>query len=67
MHGPSWPLRWTVHDTRVSLGKEHCKKHKLTLWTVRWRSEHRPASGADHPVVEKLEKPKGDGFGKMHF
>jgi hypothetical protein len=27
----------------------------------------RPASSADRPVVEKLEKPKGDGFGKMHF
>jgi hypothetical protein len=30
-------------------------------------SSNRPASDADHPVVEKLEKPEGDGFGKMHF
>jgi hypothetical protein len=42
--------------------------------TVRRRSEHhpgpsadRPASGANRPVVEKLEKTEGDGFGKMHF
>jgi hypothetical protein len=46
------------------------QKHKLTLWTVRWKSEHRPrpsadrpASGVDRPVVEKPEKPEGDGFG----
>jgi hypothetical protein len=50
------------------------QKRKLTLRTVRWRSEHRPrpsadrpTSGADRPVVEKPEKPEGDGFGKIHF
>jgi hypothetical protein len=50
------------------------QKHKLTLRTVRKRSEHhprpsedRPASSADRPVVEKPEKPECDGFGKMHF
>jgi hypothetical protein len=29
MRGPSGPLRRTIHDTRVSLGQEHCKKHRL--------------------------------------
>jgi hypothetical protein len=50
------------------------QKQKLTLRTLRRRSEHRPrpstdrpALGADCPVVEKPEKPEGDGFGKMHF
>jgi hypothetical protein len=50
------------------------QKHKLTLRIVRRRSEHRPrpsadrpASGVDHPVVEKPENPEGDGFGKMYF
>jgi hypothetical protein len=50
------------------------QKHKLTLQTVRWRSEHHPrpsmdraASGADHPIVEKPENPEGDGFNKIHF
>jgi hypothetical protein len=50
------------------------QKHKLTLWTIRWRSEHhprpstaRPASGVDRPVVEEPEKPERDEFSKMHF
>jgi hypothetical protein len=74
MHEPSEPLRQTVHDTRVSLGQEHCKKTLFTLWTVRRRSEqrlrpsaNRPALGVDRPVVEKPKNPEGDGFSKMHF
>jgi hypothetical protein len=50
------------------------QKHKLTLRSVQWRSEHspkpsadRPTSGADRPVVEIPEKPEGGGFSKMHF
>jgi hypothetical protein len=50
------------------------QKHKLTLRTIRYKSEHRPrpsadrpASGADRPVVVKLEKPEGDGFRIIHF
>jgi hypothetical protein len=49
-------------------------KHAFTLRTVRNRSEHRPgqnsdrpASDADCPLVEKLEKSEGDEFGKMYF
>jgi hypothetical protein len=30
MRGPSGPLRWTVCDTRVSLGQEHCKNNVYT-------------------------------------
>jgi hypothetical protein len=67
MRGPFGPLRQTVRDTRVSLGQEHCKKHKLTLRTVRWRSKHRPRPNADRLVGEKPENPEGDGFGKMYF
>jgi hypothetical protein len=50
------------------------QKHELTLQTVRKRSEHHPgpradrsASDTDHPIIEKPEKPEGDGFGKVHF
>jgi hypothetical protein len=50
------------------------RKHKTTLRTVRWRSEHCPrpsadrlASGADRPIGEKPEKPKGNEFGKMNY
>jgi hypothetical protein len=43
------------------------QKHKLALRTIRWKSKHRPRPSADRPVGEKLEKPEGDRFGKMHF
>jgi hypothetical protein len=50
------------------------QKHVLLLRTIRKRGEHRSGPSSDHPalgvdslVVEKPEKPKGDGFGKMHF
>jgi hypothetical protein len=49
-------------------------KLTFTLQTVRRRREHRPgpssdcpASGVDSPLVEKLENPKGDRFGKIYF
>jgi hypothetical protein len=31
MRGPSGTLRWTVRDTRVSLGQEHCKNKVNTI------------------------------------
>jgi hypothetical protein len=50
------------------------QKHKFTLWTIRWRSEHRPrpsadrpTSGADRPVGEKQENPKVTGLVKCIF
>jgi hypothetical protein len=46
----------------------------FTLRTVQRRREHRPGPSSDHlasdtdrPLIEKLEKPKDYGFGKMHF
>jgi hypothetical protein len=66
MRGPFVPLKQSVRNTRVSSGR-NTAKHKLTLWTVRWRSEHRLRPSADRPVVEKPEKPEGDGFGKNAF
>jgi hypothetical protein len=80
-HGPSGPLRRTVRALAADRPRHQddprtgtLQKHKFTLWTIRWRSEHRPrpsvdrpASGTDRPVGEKLEKPKGDEFGKMYF
>jgi hypothetical protein len=60
--------------TPVWASDRNYANHAFTLWTIRNRREHclRPSSDrltsrADHPVVEKLEKPEGDGFGKMHF
>ena len=57
---------WTVRDTRVRLGQEHCKK-SFTLLVVRRRSEHRLRPSADRLVVVKLDKPEGGRFGKIHF
>jgi hypothetical protein len=58
---------------RCALDRNYAKL-AFTLQTVRRRREHHPgpsadcpASGADRPLVEKPEKPEGDGFGKMHF
>jgi hypothetical protein len=58
---------------RCALDKNYAKL-AFTLWILRRRREHRlgpssdrPASGADRPLVEKTEKPKGDRFAKMHF
>jgi hypothetical protein len=73
MHGSSGPLRRTVYDTNVSLGQELCK---TLIYTTDCPKEKRAppgtklgpsASNAYRPLVEKPEKPKGGGLGKMHF
>jgi hypothetical protein len=65
---PSGPHPWHQGEHRTGT----LQKHKLTLRTIQWRSEHRPrpsadrpASGADRPIVVKPKKPEGDGFGKF--
>jgi hypothetical protein len=72
-----WTVRALAADRPRHQGEPRTgtlQKHKLTLRTVRRRSEHRPrpsldrpASSEDRPVVVKPEKPEGDGFGKIHF
>jgi hypothetical protein len=64
--GPSATPRCASHRNNAKLA--------FTLRTVRRRREHGPGPssdrlslGADRPLVEKPEKPEGDGFGKMHF
>jgi hypothetical protein len=43
------------------------RKHKSTLRTVRRRSEHRPASGADRSVGENQKNTKVTGSVKCNF
>ena len=72
-----WTVRALAVDSRRHQSEPRTgtlQNHKLTLWIVRLKSEHRPrpsadrpASGADRPVVIKPEKPEGDGFGKMNY
>jgi hypothetical protein len=60
------------HQSEPQTGTLH--KCKITLRTVRWRSEHRqrpsadhPASGADRPVGENQKNPKVTGSVKCIF
>jgi hypothetical protein len=63
---PIGPFRRTVRDTRVSLGQELCKTRVNTADCSKEKQD-RLGPSLDRPVVEKPEKPEGDGFGKMHF
>jgi hypothetical protein len=67
MRGPSSPLRRTVRNIRESLEQKLFKNICLHYGPSDGEASTVRRPSADCPVVVKLEKTEGDGFGKIHF